>query len=1706
MILLCKSTITILDKVNNIKLNFYENIVRDINEVQFNSNDSISVYKGNIFELFNNKLNEYIINNSISRNSIEILSIDITCDNEGIDLIINKDEVNYINFVIEIYAYNKNYNIPTPVLHGEAIDDNSIKLIVEDSTYAHKIYDSNNIFIGIIPSFQNEYIEKGLKPNTTYERKVFSYNQTNQSQYSNIISIKTKTSIESVDEKIFNNKYERKNNIKEIETLDYNLIAFKSGVGYDDDLKIYKSNETDYINNFKIFANIYGHYTDLINTFQKASFDYRIACVGKYEKQVTEGFVKFKIKSASSSSVKLRVYRYSYRNISVSWSVSATVTYKEISNLGEVNHTKNIRLPGMRFNFSPVVKLKDKIAYLEPRNNILINSTPLKKIVTDYVVSSLKINAENIISIVDYKLYDNYSFDKYLGTSTWSFIDANRGTLVVHTSNKNVVDENSAIYCSGYANAQLYDVEEYVTKTFYNTTGNIDILTMSDVNNIIPKNIDDRNSTLSTSDAINTITKVEIISVGEGIKTNDINLNNNVILSGVANLSQESPELQYKFSNQTPNIILNTRDLLSNNTSNTTYDYTLNILGCTDNISCTCGEGNVYSGKINIGQILKWKDNSYSNIFFEASSYTKIETYEDVIPNYNFQPYHGVINGDIDLSGECQKKDMMIQVPKFLYPLDLKDVKFRIILEKTSPSDAHVNYRFLNEIEPGYTNINGDYVLFNSEANKKIEKEVKDILSVQFIKDVAISNDSFSTMNLIAHIEKPSISNEINNNYSKYSVELITSTSDVVIDEYEDYINFDYSNTCTVPYKVKFIKDATAKWCPLIKNGYYYLNQNEYYLYSQTDINTTYEDVLKYYSKNSNYKIKVNLNKMNSDNDIKIYSLRNAVDFIANDKYHIKDFLYPKPIIKGIYYEEYNSFTALLKEINFNKTISKYNYIKWETSKISDEIKLYIRSYNIDNNSWSDWVLLKNNSVPEIPLSYKIQLQAEFSPIVEYQTGDSIETLSSYNEFYSEYDKDISTNIYLMNGGIQAFGGTTGTYYSKILKYETKTKMKLESYYTVNKGGPPIKLAIYIAGSDSYDDLSKNPNWKLMDGITYVSGKYLRYRIDIQGIVNIVTLYKTLSTTKTIGKPQGIKNIQISVQNYTTEEASKSIYVDKSYSIDFDCNEYVISNDLQNEIEYPIINSGYTINDISDIEIINNDSDVLINMNPLTYNINDSDINEIFKTWFVSGSHINYWEFNDISKTIKHASSSNTLNCFISSKKYIDWNLSCKITSKENGRNPIGIVLGYEKDSNGEEHILTLLVGPNKKVNGQKKVVCYSVYYNYSKHNEELIYSGTQLIINNSSDFWSDYNYDIAVEVRKTNNIIDIYRSQYSKEIVDLDTKISIDLDTIPQLIIFNKRTNFGFCTCGQLNSTFSNISIHVDDKINSNITAKSKFTKTISGTNDLVEFIENKAILSPLPQQFSPITVETINGVPLQRVHFKKDNQYILTNTERFIDAVDSVKLSYSNVHKESIKVNVNGVNIDENDFSIINNYIVFNVDINLKNNITVEYKINNSFVVNYAIEQNEIEVEIFTSEYNNKAFVKYETNKLDNRKKIEHLSLNPVHNTYNEGFIYLSNEDQKPSKIEIYCNPKYVYANGYDNISFCVRLLDEYNNPVPGQKINVTSSFGRISLSDNITDINGIVSAKYFSSIYKCSDYIYARLPNTNIYENIIIENLEE
>lgn len=535
-----------------------------------------------------------------------------------------------------------------------------------------------------------------------------------------------------------------------------------------------------------------------------------------------------------------------------------------------------------------------------------------------------------------------------------------------------------------------------------------------------------------------------------------------------------------------------------------------------------------------------------------------------------------------------------------------------------------------------------------------------------------------------------------------------------------------------------------------------------------------------------------------------------------------------------------------------------------------------------------------------------------------------------------------------------------------------------------------------------------------------------------------------------------------------------------SFKIKFDKKEYKIVNDI-NELIAPWLESiGIGKDDIKNMEIVQLDNETNMEYESEEMSSDNSpNLADIFNTWerfsHGSSSYDNEkfaWNWNESSKKIECNINSNNYIGFISDVKLDKYRARVRFSSRCPWDNDtIGFVLAYHRTEDGTEHSLSAVRDLNN--NGQQ----WKVIYNYRLNGSYIVDNKSSVLNPVSTTIWSEYLPEGSyVEVERNKNIIKVSCSNMGQTTMAEGSMIEIDLNT-PKLSILNQPCSYGFSCQSQEFSSFDDITIVDYRNVVGGIIASSKEVSIIKIPTEVTNVVTNTLELSPLPQQFSPIIVESEEYGLLEHVENLTGNsnkEYI--EEEFIVESKDKIfMLTYFNIDKSSLYITINYS--ETRAYTLKNNAVLFNNYLNVGDVVRVKYKVKNSFNVDYDIANDKTIIKFNTPGPVGMSTISYETSIDSNLTQLNHLSLNPIHNTDYSGFFYITDEVNEPKYIKLHVSVNSMFISSRDRTRIYVEVLDDNLNPVENEEVFIQCTAGTLNIDDTITDINGVVSATYYS-----------------------------
>lgn len=584
-------------------------------------------------------------------------------------------------------------------------------------------------------------------------------------------------------------------------------------------------------------------------------------------------------------------------------------------------------------------------------------------------------------------------------------------------------------------------------------------------------------------------------------------------------------------------------------------------------------------------------------VWFMAKKMIKIQDYYDELPGPGIDTFYGLVNGRYKSSSMNGKDDLTVDTPQFNIPTTVTDkhadsVKIYCIITETSPKTGLVSYKWEHPMSnfDAITQVNGDYIYFSSDS-----MVWKDIEYIEVISTINFENQELfdnKTTERLFEVEKPDSIYE----YQNYYLSVVTNNSDVLAMRYPTEITFDENGLATVGVAFKGVVNATSKWSPRIHNGYYYLNQHEYYAYSEFDVDAnfdTYEE-MNYKVINGYIAIEVYLRKpaeppeyysvnKNSRSEL----LQDENNFVwVNDRG-----LTLKPYIDGEYYKEYRVTQYYSPKITFDNVLTTAEplTVHFDFDDVLNAniyVPMEIRSYDVDAMEWTDWEPFVNGTIPN-RLSNAYQLRFALEASVYHSDKFVEDYMCCYLDWKDDGDENNWTNIVTITDHITTGPyDAPGTYVSRIFDYGTnKTQIALDLFESKYNG---INCKLYVATANTRESLLlENVRWidvTANRGKDYYTGRFFRYKIEIPAGQKVYWVHKKLKTLEShVSLPyvtgitmKGVYKPSDTVANFINTEAFELLK---------DGQDHIIFPNIMHIIGSDVLQRGFKYNHIESVSI-----------------------------------------------------------------------------------------------------------------------------------------------------------------------------------------------------------------------------------------------------------------------------------------------------------------------------------------------------------------------------------------------------------------------------------------------------------------------------------------------------------------------------------------
>lgn len=597
----------------------------------------------------------------------------------------------------------------------------------------------------------------------------------------------------------------------------------------------------------------------------------------------------------------------------------------------------------------------------------------------------------------------------------------------------------------------------------------------------------------------------------------------------------------------------------------------------------------------------EWKDGYGSDngwyiddyLWFYAAPMIKIQDYYDELPGPGMETFYGLVNGRYRSDRQDGMKDLVVQIPGFNIPTTVTEkhsdsIKIYIMITEFHPDNALVSYKWAHPLngKDAITNVNHDYCTFHSDSITYKDVNYMDIIATLNRENQEIFDNK--TREYIYELQKPNTVLE----YQNYYLKVRTDNSDVLAMRYPTEIVFDENGLASIGVSFKGVVNATSQWAPRVHNGYYYLNQHEYYAYSEFDVEANFETLEESDYKTINGYVSISVQLRHAAGPQEDYDITKDTrsELIQNEEqfqWINGKGLTLKPTIEGEYYREYQTFLYTSPLIMFPNVLTEAGRLKvdYYFEDGSTYLPMEIRSYDVNLGEWCEWTPFVNNSIPTVPLSCAYQVRFYLQASVTNDEKVIEDYLCCYLDWKDDGNEPNITNIVTITDHMTTGpDDAEGIYISKIIDYGCESTIQLDMFDSQYKE----KVQLYIAYEPVNKDkmLLENINWiNITDNPDQeFTGRFFRYKIVIPSGEKLYWLHKRINTLETTELLPFVTGIHMT-GSYKPSAVVTSFINTESFSIPTDGQYHQVFDRLIDVIGADVLAKGYRENEIEYIEV-----------------------------------------------------------------------------------------------------------------------------------------------------------------------------------------------------------------------------------------------------------------------------------------------------------------------------------------------------------------------------------------------------------------------------------------------------------------------------------------------------------------------------------------
>lgn len=1127
----------------------------ELNESDYYNN--FVVNSEDVLKLMTTAIDQFLFTEKYNRNDIDIVSYEVTTEDPYVNIRFTQDETTNkytINPEISAFITPENLLPDVPLnFNGTVVSDGTIEWTWDTAAFcAYRIYDENNKLIAEAPIDSGLYMEVRLKKGENYTRRLVAFNAEGESDPTEYRTVNVPADVvfKRTPMKELSLKDMSVNKLESVEKKIERLGAFKSGIGDNLDLLTVQANEMKVSEKFKFDIILEGTIKGKKRRYTAINFNYQIIATGNKRVHGTiDTTAVVDIKPWVTGRLNIDVLSYIYNPLVFSYRCFIDVKY---THAGIGSSQKTMEFTGSSSIESPVDNhmLKDIGSFLR----------------SDYDISSA----------------DSYQIE--------GFEVSDISTVDVQLS---LVGETIRATC--LKSDEFYEASEKINRK-------------------VNKSIDDK---VMIFDAGRTPLTNKSGQVYAGDLDPKASIRYNTTDDNVVLLSERGDRNPVKIEGIVPNIYATVSDiyesrkvslLLDEVTKRKTINaieempYLVGGIEYTFEITPASNDGK-YSVKI--GNV----EEQYADVIYMTAM---LETYTNIefagTPKLTYLPWvkesqilSDVVNGtNSGVINDEGKKSLVTTAPVLNPPSDVDDVVYEVRL-LLSAGNKPIDFGFRDGFEYNKTRIDGDILTFASDYYEYVdtmEPWTGPMVRTEEFELTTPDAEKFS-----AYVYNPISFDENNNDeVSNVIIKVRSTNPNVIVEPLEKgVINFEaISFKRSFEFIAKIVSPTQNSWAPEIHPGYYYINNDEYFLFANphplgqyavrevprvkeffVTIKAGVESESSSGIRRVEYKSKSSLER----------GVAHQVEIAGGGKLFLKEISKPGEVIK---YHENGYYQTDL--INFPQSIPALRITWDQTDPVRCEI---LPKY--ENGSIGTWLTVMNDvqvTFPFLANDFRVRYTFERLKKMTEQTHEVVD----FKKAFFDQTKESSSNIKIMDAMLKLDKeAERGYYYSPVVEVDESAFQEAAIEALTNKSGNSGEYRVYVASSNNKDDVSdvNDIHWRDITntlGEYIPAGRYLRYMVDISAGSDIV-FYRVTRTYRGRGFTEYSPIVSDIALETTIPDWSfaGNIYKTLLCRLPLDTNIHdMTENSVFDVIYSDILQSGVTKPRLTGVEITTLDETVML--------------------------------------------------------------------------------------------------------------------------------------------------------------------------------------------------------------------------------------------------------------------------------------------------------------------------------------------------------------------------------------------------------------------------------------------------------------------------------------------------------------------------------